>query len=214
MNLSVGFVGIVNAFTPHYKDTIYFILLAAFFDLLDGFFARLLKVTSSIGKQLDSFADLVSFGILPAVFLYQLMSDYTAFELILYTVVLIPVFSAIRLARFNLNEDQLFFSGLPTPANAIMISSFYLLPEKWLFFQYAHLIIIIMSAILMVSGLRLVSFKFDGLRWTNNQSRIMIVLILIVVLVLFQEESLPFVVPLYILSSLAGNFIWRNRVDF
>src|SRR6201996_9032088 len=128
-NLFSGCVGIVLAFKGELIAAAYAIFLSAIFDFFDGLASRVLKSFSGIGKDLDSLADMVSFGVLPAVIMYQILlqahqidkiSDYLNF-----IAFLIPVFSALRLAKFNVDTRQAEnFIGLPTPANAILIASF------------------------------------------------------------------------------------------
>lgn len=148
MNLVCGCLGLTFAISENLAYSAVLIGIAAIFDFLDGFAARLLNGTSELGKQLDSLADMVTFGVLPGLILYQcilisLKDYYVPFEkrelghiLLSFTAFLIPVFSALRLGKFNLDErqkDQ--FLGLPTPANAIFIAAFPLI----LFVQYNNL---------------------------------------------------------------------------
>lgn len=147
LNLACGCLGIIFLFQIKPMWAIYTMFIAAFFDFMDGLVARLLKVTSPIGKDLDSLADIVTFGVLPGFMMYKLLTVYTAhvrfmkggtfmstsiadvglvqkfFQIAPYFAILIPVFSAIRLARFNNDSTQSYsFKGLPTPANGILIA--------------------------------------------------------------------------------------------
>ena len=103
-------------------------LIGAFFDFFDGFFARLLKVSSDIGKQLDSLADLITFGVAPSIIVMHILlfqnQDNTSFSNMHFVALIIPIFSALRLAKFNVstNQDDSFI-GLPTPANALFFIS-------------------------------------------------------------------------------------------
>ena len=123
-NLILGFICILNVFVKNDFEIIYVFYFCLILDFLDGFSARKLSLTSEFGKQIDSLADLVSFGILPSVILYDYF-DSNSFNLYLkYSSVLILVSSSIRLARFNISEDNnYFFVGLPTPANALFFIS-------------------------------------------------------------------------------------------
>jgi CDP-diacylglycerol--serine O-phosphatidyltransferase len=129
-------LGIVFVLNGQIKFGAYFIFAAAIFDFLDGFVARLLKVHSEIGKQLDSLADLVTFGILPAFILFKMVEDNTDIRYLPYLVFIMGVFSALRLAKFNIDERQSDrFIGVPTPANALLISTLPFLSEKSVFFE-------------------------------------------------------------------------------
>ena len=124
-NLFSGCIGIVFAFKGEQEVAAYFVLLSGLFDFFDGMVARLLNVKSEIGKQLDSLADMVSFGFLPGVVMFQLLmlSDYSSAYLP-YLGFLITVFSALRLAKFNIDERQTEdFIGLNTPKNTLFIVS-------------------------------------------------------------------------------------------
>ena len=126
MNLLFGVVGVVFAFKTRLDIAFFLMLAAAVCDFLDGFSARLLGAYSDMGKELDSLADLVSFGVLPSVMLYSLIrtSMFSEMEFLCWVPLLITVFSALRLAKFNLDERQKSsFLGLPTPACALLCSS-------------------------------------------------------------------------------------------
>jgi len=143
LNLFCGCLAIVCAFHQQLSWSAYLLGIAAVFDFVDGLAARVLKAHSEIGKQLDSMADLVTFGVVPGIILFQMISSgFTAYFIpiekrsfaVLFLsslAFLVPIFSAIRLAKFNLDERQKEnFIGLPTPANAIFIASFVLILEK------------------------------------------------------------------------------------
>jgi len=137
LNLLAGCWGIVHAFEGRLVAAANMILIAALFDFFDGFAARFLKANSPIGKELDSLADVISFGVLPGMIIYQMISINVQLipglgseveisnSYLKYAGFVIPVFSALRLAKFNIDERQTHsFIGLPTPANALMIASF------------------------------------------------------------------------------------------
>jgi len=136
LNLLCGVIGIVFTFNQGLTEAFYLILLAAVFDFFDGFAARLLKVKSDFGAELDSLADMVTFGVLPGIMLFQYLSisqgNYftpiyersTGDLIVSFIGFLVPIFSALRLAKFNIDTNQTsHFLGLPTPANAIFIGS-------------------------------------------------------------------------------------------
>ncbi len=221
-NLMVGAVGIgYVAVTKDYHHSIYIVLFAAFFDFLDGLAARLLRVQSEFGKQLDSLADLVSFGVLPAVALmiaslkYDLLDVlFGANELNLTAVVALMIipFSALRLAKFNLSTDQSNeFRGLPTPANALMIGAFLLLDSS-LLTPLSSLLITVSSCFLLVSNIRMIAFKFKSMSWAGNELRYLLLVILIIGFAVFQLSFVPFVIPTYIVFSIVGNYLLQPVV--
>src|ERR1700743_817279 len=173
-NLFSGCMGIVFSFQSNLIPAAYAIFLSAIFDFFDGLASRVLKSFSGIGKDLDSLADMVSFGVLPAVIMYELFSQaHQINKLITYlnfAAFLIPVFSALRLAKFNVDTRQAEnFIGLPTPANAILIASFPLiLREHNSFFTdyilnpyFLSCFVLIMCA-LLVAEMPLMSLKFKN----------------------------------------------------
>ena len=170
-NLILGFLCIIYVFVQNDFEIIYFFYCCLILDFLDGFSARKLSLTSEFGKQIDSLADLVSFGILPSVILYDYF-DSNNFNLFLkYSSVLILVSSSIRLARFNLSEENNnFFVGLPTPANALFFISliYYQGNLKIYFGEYVILSLIIFFSFLMVSNLKFISLKFSKFTLTHG----------------------------------------------
>ncbi|MBV20028.1 MAG: CDP-diacylglycerol--serine O-phosphatidyltransferase, partial [Cytophagia bacterium] len=163
-NLILGFLCIVNVFIKNDFEIIYVFYCCLILDFLDGFSARKLNLTSEFGKQIDSLADLVSFGVLPSVILYDYF-DSNNFNLFLkYSSLLILVSSSIRLARFNLTEDNnYFFIGLPTPANALFFVSliYYQGNLKDYFDENVILALIILFSFLMISNFKFISFKIS-----------------------------------------------------
>lgn len=197
------------------------ILIAALIDFLDGFVARLLKATSDMGKQLDSLSDVVSFGVAPALILYQLLKFSYAREengLDVSVVWLIPSFvlacaAAYRLARFNLDTDQQFsFKGVPVPAVGILVASFplilhfnyissvnALIINKW--FLYA---VILLLSYLMVSNHKMMSLKFADFTLKNNKPKIILLAAAIIAVLFLQWIAVPVVFIVYILLSLTN----------
>ncbi len=125
MNLVFGVLGVICTFNGRFDLAFYAMLAAAVCDFCDGLSARMLKAYSDLGKELDSLADMVSFGVLPSLMAYKLMSDIHGDSLLIYIPLLIAVFSAVRLAKFNIDERQSEnFIGLATPACAMICGSF------------------------------------------------------------------------------------------
>ncbi|MDD4921319.1 MAG: CDP-diacylglycerol--serine O-phosphatidyltransferase [Bacteroidales bacterium] len=180
LNLLSGCIAIVFAFQGTYLTAAWLIALAAVFDFLDGFAARLLKAYSPLGKELDSLADMVSFGVAPGMMIYGFISDSSFStnnsEYLAYFAFLIPVFSALRLANFNLDERQATsFIGLPTPANALfwafgIAGSFdYILDTT--FDPFIIVTVTIFFSWLLVSNLPMFSLKFKHYKWRGNRLR-------------------------------------------
>ena len=193
------------------------IFVAGLFDFLDGFTARLLKVHSPIGADLDSLSDVVSFGVAPGFIMYWLMSR--SFDLPQWCIAgikvlpclafLLTVFSAIRLAKFNVDETQkTSFRGIPAPGMAIFIASLPLalsqvhhLKDGALSY-WACIGITLIFSFMMVSRLRFFSFKMKSAKWKGNEVRWIFLLVALVSFVIFKWLALPFVMMLYILLSI------------
>src|SRR6185436_6047364 len=177
----------------------FFIFAAGAVDFLDGFIARLFKASSNMGKQLDSLADMVSFGVAPGLILYQLLRISYAQEengldismALLLPAFLIPAAAAWRLAKFNLDdEQQTSFKGVPTPAVGLVIASFPLIMHFQTFnLQFAFInrwllyAIILLLSYLMVSGLPLMSMKIKGLSIKNNLARYTLLVLAIIAVI-------------------------------
>lgn len=201
-NLAAGCVAIVLAFEGQKEMAVYLIWLAMIFDFFDGLAARALKVSSPIGKELDSLADMVSFGVVPAVVLYQLMGE-AQFALIAFVV---TIFSALRLAKFNTDDNQQTdFIGLPTPANALFLTSLvFINPEGYLSFMLNEQVLAITSvifALLLVSPIRLFSLKFKSMGWRENKIRFIFLATALSFILVFGFIGLPFTILAYIVLS-------------
>ena len=220
LNLLSGCMAIVAVSQGELVHASWWILLAAVFDLLDGLSARLLGAGSEIGKQLDSLADVVSFGVAPGFILFALLNNAVEHEHAMglnlsglpYVAFLIPMFSALRLARFNIDPDQRFdFIGLPTPAAALFILSIPIAlacPDvviPWLndLFRDPYVLsgIAVFLSFLMVSPLKLFSLKFKNLNFRSNLGRLVIIVVGLVLFFTFRFASVPFIVLLYIVVS-------------
>lgn len=207
-NLICGGVGIIQAFNGDLKMAVSLIWLAGLFDFLDGFSARMLKVSSDIGKQLDSLADMVTFGVLPSIVMFLLISDYTNNEFLPYLALSIAVFSAVRLAKFNIDDRQTSgFIGLPTPATALFVSSLPFVLEQSFVSTFGNsldvvlIIISVILSILMVVELPLLALKFKDFSWKNNAMRYLFLIVSLLLIVIFQVTSIPLIIFTYILVS-------------
>lgn len=196
-----------------------FIALAAVVDFFDGFVARLMKTTSGMGKQLDSLADVVSFGVAPALIIYQFLRLSVAGEengldaafAWLLPALLLPCAAAWRLARFNLDETQTYhFKGVPVPAVGLLVASFPLIfwhssaaavtgifLNKWIWYA-----VVLLLSWLMVSNMPVMSLKFKDYSFKNNVSKWILVILAVVFVLLFKWTAVPLIFIAYILLSL------------
>lgn len=216
-NLFCGCLAIIYLSTYNLVEVPYTLLvligLSLFFDLLDGMVARAMKINSEIGVQLDSLADMVTFGFVPGLMMLILLGDFeinpSESSFLPFIGFLITLFSALRLAKFNVDTEQTtYFKGLATPANTILIFSlfwiqnqngFILSKEYDLYFLIG---ITILSCYLLIANLPLFSFKFKGFSWKDNDYKYLFLIISLILLVLFQMNSVPFIILLYIITSI------------
>ncbi len=215
LNLFSGCVGIVFLFQGYVLAAAWMIWAAAIFDFFDGFAARILKVNSAIGKELDSLADVVSFGVLPSAIIFNLFERMDTHPYLSYFGFLVALFSALRLARFNVDTRQSeSFIGLPVPANAIMISSFPYIFYEYKFFMltnpYGLMVITIVLSLLLVSNIHLFALKFKGYGWRGNEVKYLYLIISVILLLLFQFAAIPIIVILYIIFSVILNYILKR----
>ncbi|WP_276359879.1 CDP-diacylglycerol--serine O-phosphatidyltransferase [Daejeonella sp. H1SJ63] len=213
LNLFSGCLGIVFAFNGELQYASYAILIAAVFDFFDGMIARLLKAYSDIGKELDSLADMVSFGVLPSVIVYQLflLSPQTGAisAWLPYSAFLIAVFSGLRLAKFNIDTRQAeHFIGLPTPANAMLIGSLPLILTEgnslilnYINNPYILLIFSIVMSFLLVAELPLISLKFKNLSIKENILRYILIICSVILLLTIKFSAVPIIIALYVTLS-------------
>jgi CDP-diacylglycerol---serine O-phosphatidyltransferase len=224
LNLAAGFTAIIFAANADIVTASFLILAAMIFDFLDGFSSRLLKAYSEIGKELDSLADVVSFGVAPGLIIYKLLNDAllaggavnnTSDNLRTVVIIIIPaimpVCAAIRLAIFNIDTSQATtFKGLPTPANALAVISVVIAGH------YSHSTIFssfmgspvflsvftVILSLLMVSRIPLLSLKMSNFRFKGNEGRFILIGSLVVSSAVFRITATPLIIPLYILVSL------------
>lgn len=203
-----GCLGIVYCLEERNVPAAYFVWAAAFFDFLDGFAARMLKVISPIGKELDSLADMVSFGLLPSLVMYKMLGASSPSSWLPYLGFFIAVCSALRLAIFNVDETQRdSFKGLNTPANTLFITSLPLLHGQvgnWLYQDWVLILITIIFSLLLVSRIEIFAFKFKDFSWKNNKVRFTFIAVSVLLLVLLGKIALPLLILLYIVFSLVG----------
>ena len=213
-NLFSGCIACYMAFHSNYELALLFIVTGAVFDFFDGMSARLLRVSSPIGKELDSLADDVTFGLAPAAIAFSLFKEmhYPDFLLPMagilpYAAFLIAVFSALRLAKFNLDERQTSsFIGMPTPANALFWGSLVVGGHEFLVSTHFNaiylLVLVIVMSLLLVAELPMFSLKFKDLSWGHNKVRYIFLIASIPLLVVFRLSGFAAVIVWYILLSL------------
>lgn len=188
----------------------WFVIMAAVFDFFDGFAARLLRQSSPIGVQLDSLADMISFGFVPAAVLYAMTTRSLGGEETLphyacaFASFLLAAFSALRLAKFNIDDSQHEeFCGLPTPANALFFTSLGLISVRTGFDFGGEWLICIMPVMawLLISPVRMFSLKFKGFGWRGNEIRYLFLALCVALIAILQLYSIPTIILLYILVS-------------
>ena len=208
LNLLSGVLGILWVLEGQLLYGAYFVILSAGFDFLDGFAARLLKVQSDMGKELDSLADVVSFGVLPGILLYSLTKTQTDSQFLPYLTLIVPMLSAYRLAKFNLDTRQSDrFIGLPTPANALLLSTLPHLvahwPElaPWVTSPIALVVIAWVASILFVSELPLIALKFKNSSFADNTYRYTLLCLGAFCFAWLQLAGIPLIIIAYLLLS-------------
>jgi CDP-diacylglycerol--serine O-phosphatidyltransferase len=211
-NLALGVLSILFVYEVEPELAAYCIFLGAVLDFFDGFLARLLKVPSELGKQLDSLADMVTFGVAPGFLMMDLMELE---NLSAFTFILIPVFSAIRLAKFNIDEDQkTSFTGVPTPAVALTVACItlaYWHNETTIIAAWAENVtslafITVGLAVLLVAPFKMIALKFASKKLSDNWPKIVLVLSAIVLISLFKYSGGVYLFALYVFLSLLLNF--------
>lgn len=204
-NLLTGCIGVVYAFKGDLKSVAFFVLLCGVFDFLDGFAARLLNIKSEIGKELDSLADVVSFGFLPGVIFYQLLLQSTTVPYWLAcSGFLITVFSALRLAKFNIDSQQSEnFIGLNTPTCAFFVISLPYLNADFKFINnpYFLIFLILLLCYLLTSNIKLFSLKLNSTRWQANKYKYIFLICSAICIALFMFAAAPIILFLYFLFS-------------
>ena len=213
-NLFSGCIGIVLAFKGELIAAAYAIFLSAIFDFFDGLASRVLKSFSGIGKDLDSLADMVSFGVLPAVIMYQLFLQARQIDNVSpwlnFIAFLIPVFSALRLAKFNVDTRQAEnFIGMPTPANAILIASFPIIIghhnryyTPYLLNPYVLSCFVVVMCTLLVLEMPMMSLKFKNKDFHKNIYRYLLLLFSAILILFFKFAAVPVVILIYIILSI------------
>jgi CDP-diacylglycerol---serine O-phosphatidyltransferase len=206
-NLLCGSIAIVLTLRGDLTTAAWLMIVAAVLDFGDGFVARWLHVTGDFGKELDSLADMVTFGLLPTLLVFQLCQQQS-WGNAAFAAFLIVVLSALRLAKFNIDTRQSHgFIGVPTPANGLMIASFPLMaqyqPELNAYWQNDIVLAgLILFSFLLVSEIPLMAFKFKTFAWADNQIKYIFLGLSALLFLFLQFAALPIIVGLYIVLSI------------
>lgn len=228
LNLFCGCIAMVMIFRNHLDWAAFVVLIAAVFDFLDGMTARVLKASSPIGKELDSLADIISFGLVPGAILFKLFqqsglhelsSNESVIRMLQFFPFVVTVFSALRLAKFNVDPRQSdSFIGLPTPANTLLIISFplILLNDEFslaplILNPYFILCICVLQSFLLVSKLPLIALKFKNFSWKDNSYSYILILASLILLIVLKFAALPLIIFLYVLLSLFRVQVMRGK---
>jgi CDP-diacylglycerol--serine O-phosphatidyltransferase len=232
LNLLSGCIALIFAVYGNFIAAAVFVFLGIFFDFFDGLLARKLNVQSPLGIQLDSLADVVTSGVVPGVIMFKLISltvdapDYSEysdnwnsifhwqeFKMSILPLIglLIPLASAYRLAKFNLDEDQQsYFKGLPVPANTLLIVSLPLILEyqnsdiinEIIINKWFLIALTLVSCYLLNSNIKLFALKFKDWSFQANATRYIFLILSIVCLITLHFAAIPLIIALYILLSL------------
>lgn len=220
-NLISGCIATLSAFMGEAHLALLWIIIGAVFDFFDGMSARLLHVSSSIGKELDSLADDITFGMAPAAIVFYEMEimDYPVFlspiqPYVPFVAFLIAAFSALRLAKFNLDERQAMgFIGLPTPANALFWGALLVgardFIENTTWMVPVVVCMILLSCWLLVSEIPMFALKFKHWGWKGNQVKYLFLITCVPLLIVFGVTAFAIIIAWYVLLSALVNI--RNR---
>jgi CDP-diacylglycerol--serine O-phosphatidyltransferase len=217
INLAAGFVAILFIMNGESLTAVWLLCAALLFDFADGMAARLLGAYSELGKQLDSLADVISFGVAPGILMYIMIRDASGMNFIgeasAWIAVIIPVLSGLRLAVFNLDSEQSdSFRGLPTPANAFFVFSLVLaslysdskLIESVTSSRELLIILTVILSLLMITRIPMISLKVKTIRLKGNELRIIFLGLSILLFILAGVASLPLIIIIYIVVSIAN----------
>lgn len=213
LNLLCGCMATYAAFEGLLTHAFWLIIAAAVFDFMDGFAARMLKAYSPMGKELDSLADMVSFGFAPAAILFSMVQSYAPASNHSYALVafVVALFSALRLAKFNIDERQTdSFIGLPTPACAMFFASLpYGIDRLGASVLTSEVMVVVLLALgvlfsaLLVSEIPMFSFKFKTFGFRNNAVRYLFAIFSVIMIMLLSEAALSVIIVCYMLISMA-----------
>lgn len=216
LNLAAGCLAIKFLFESEWRLAIICVGVSLLADFLDGAVARLLNTSSELGKQLDSLADVVSFGVVPGMMLYHLFSETFSFPEVGF---LLSLMSALRLGKFNIDTRQTDqFIGLPTPACTIFVVGWVLIYQTnayglatWVIQPTILLILTVLLSYLLIAELPLFSLKFKHLGWKGNEIRFIFLIVALCLLLWLKAVGLVLIIILYVLSSLFLHLTQRSK---
>jgi len=215
-NLLAGCIGAIHLILGDYQTTAICLILSSIFDFFDGFVARALKSNSNLGLQLDSLADMVSFGLIPGLTMYKALEPFGTelfglhlpFE-IKYIGLLVTLFSCLRLAIFNLDEEQkYYFKGLNTPTNTVLLFGLYYAFKETRSFSFLFenelflVLLTIVTSWLLISPIKMMAMKFKSTQLKDNYPKIVLLAGGIAILAIFRIVGIPILVIYYMLVSL------------
>lgn len=221
-NLFSGSIGVINLISGNYKITALCIVISLILDFFDGFVARLTKTNSNLGAQLDSLADMVSFGLLPGITMFKALegfdNQFMDFSLpfqLKYLGLFVTLFSCLRLAIFNLDEEQTYyFKGLNTPSTTILLFGLYYNFQEegvfWRLFENPIYILglIAISCWLLISPIKMIALKFKSMLLKDNYPKIVLAIGALLILAIFGMVGIPLVIVFYIITSL----VFQNQL--
>jgi CDP-diacylglycerol--serine O-phosphatidyltransferase len=232
LNLLAGLLALIHAFNGNYNEAFSLVCLGIFFDYWDGFFARIWKVQSPIGLQLDSLADMVTSGVVPGLVMYKMLADiqenqsqYNLTEdtyymgVVPYLGFLITIASCYRLAKFNIDTRQTdSFIGLPTPANALLIMSIPMIQFhsefEWLvdFLSNPYVLVgvTVLSSYLLNAEIPLFSLKVKSFSWEKYKMQVVFLILSLILIVLLEFIAIPIIILLYVILSVVNNAIGKK----
>lgn len=210
-NLFSGTVGVVQLLQGNYEITALCIVISAILDFFDGFIARAMGANSELGVQLDSLADMVTFGVLPGLTMYVMLGNITnlSFFWIKYLGFFITLFSCLRLAIFNIDDEQTYyFKGLNTPSNTFLIFGLYFAYQKSEVFSFLVenenllLVLTVLSSWLLISPIKMIAMKFRSKKLEDNYPKLVLILGILPLLVFGNWAGIPLAILYYILVSI------------
>jgi CDP-diacylglycerol--serine O-phosphatidyltransferase len=232
LNLLAGLLALIHAFNGNYNEAFSLVCLGIFFDYWDGFFARIWKVQSPIGLQLDSLADMVTSGVVPGLVMYKMLGDiqenqsqYNLTEdtyymgVVPYLGFLITLASCFRLAKFNIDTRQTdSFIGLPTPANALLIMSIPMIQFhsefEWLvdFLSNPYVLVgvTVLSSYLLNAEIPLFSLKVKSFSWEKYKMPVVFLILSLILIVLLEFIAIPIIILLYVILSVVNNMLGKK----
>jgi CDP-diacylglycerol--serine O-phosphatidyltransferase len=232
LNLLAGLLALIHAFNGNYNEAFSLVCLGIFFDFWDGFFARIWKVQSPIGLQLDSLADMVTSGVVPGLVMYKMLGDiqenqsqYNLTEdtyymgVVPYLGFLITLASCYRLAKFNIDTRQTdSFIGLPTPANALLIMSIPMIQFhsefEWLvdFLSNPYVLVgvTVLSSYLLNAEIPLFSLKLKSFSWEKYKMQVVFLILSLILIVLLEFIAIPIIILLYVILSVVNNMLGKK----